>query len=34
VLLRYLQRSSTAVFVIYRLVLGLFLLGIVVTGIK
>lgn len=34
VLLRFLQRSSTAVFVIYRLIAGLFLLGIIVTGIR
>jgi undecaprenyl-diphosphatase len=34
VLLRYLQRSSTVVFVIYRLVAGLFLLGVIVTGIR
>lgn len=34
VLLRYLQRSSTAVFVIYRLIAGLFLLGIIVTGVR
>jgi undecaprenyl-diphosphatase len=34
ILLRYLQRSNTAVFVIYRLVAGLFLLGVIVTGIR
>jgi len=34
VLLRYLQRSSTVLFVIYRLVAGLFLLGIIITGIR
>lgn len=34
ILLRYLQRSSTAVFVVYRLLAGLFLLGIIITGIK
>jgi undecaprenyl-diphosphatase len=34
VLLRFLQRSTTTVFVIYRLIAGLFVLGIIVTGIK
>ncbi len=34
ILLRYLQRSSTAVFVIYRLVAGLFIIGLVATGVR
>lgn len=33
-LLRYLQRSNTLVFVAYRLGLGLFILGLLVTGLK
>lgn len=34
VLLRYLQRSNTSVFTIYRLAAGLFLIGIVISGIR
>jgi undecaprenyl-diphosphatase len=33
-LLRYLQRSNTLIFVIYRLVLGLFILGLLASGLK
>ncbi|MGH2602946.1 MAG: undecaprenyl-diphosphatase UppP [Dehalococcoidia bacterium] len=33
-LLRYLQRSNTFVFVVYRLGLGLFILGLLATGLK
>jgi undecaprenyl-diphosphatase len=34
VLLRYLQRSSTAIFVIYRIVAGLLILALVATGVR
>ncbi len=34
VLLRYLQRSNTAVFVLYRVIAGLFILGLIASGIR
>ena len=34
VLLRYLQRSSTAVFVVYRVVFGMMVLGLIAAGVK
>lgn len=33
-LLRYLQRSNTAVFVVYRIIAGLFLLGVIASGLR
>jgi undecaprenyl-diphosphatase len=34
ILLRYLQRSNASVFVIYRLVAGLFILGLIAAGVR